>query len=330
MWRKIQRTLTTLAPLILLLLFLAVAICFLNRWDSVVPVTLIPVWAWAAAGMVTSLLAWLISRGIYCLVMLSVFLVTGLAFSEEPRTIAREVAASLSKGKEAPASPDLRIVHVNCAGNEAALRKVVELEPDVVTIEEIPEPSVIEAIADQLYGVDRSVTIHKTNAIIARGERIAILSDPESATLHLRLKHAKGILLDISIIDLDGFAPRLDMWKPVVWQELIEKRIRNRQLVRAFLGENEIVSEGIGRIICGGFGTPPGDDLFRPLDTTGMVDTAKVSGQGWVNTFPSQYPWLRLDQIWVSDNLIPIRSITKLNSTSDHRIVVSEVRIRKN
>ncbi|HQZ26954.1 MAG TPA: endonuclease/exonuclease/phosphatase family protein [Verrucomicrobiales bacterium] len=330
MWRKIQRTLATLAPLILVLLFLAVTICFLNRWDSVVPITLIPIWAWAATGMILSLLAWFVSRGIYCIVMFTVFLITGLAFSEETRTTTREIAASLVEGKKPEISPDLRIVHVNCAGNEAALQKAISLKPDVLTIAEIPDPAIIEAATKQLFGVEGSFTIHKTNAIIAKGERISILSDPDSATIHVRLKHAKGILLDISNIDLDGFAPRLDMWKPVVWKELIAKRIRNRQLVRAYLGENEIESEGIARIICGGFGTPPGDDLFRPLDTSGMRDTAERSGQGWVNTFPAKYPWLRLDQIWVSNNLIPLRSVTSQNPGSDHRIVVSEVQIRKN
>ena len=55
MWRPLKKTLATLVPALLLILFIAVMICFLNRWDSMVAVTLIPVWAWAAFGMTLSL-----------------------------------------------------------------------------------------------------------------------------------------------------------------------------------------------------------------------------------------------------------------------------------
>ncbi len=40
MWRKTQKTLATFIPLVLLLVYLTVAICLLNRWDAMVAVTL--------------------------------------------------------------------------------------------------------------------------------------------------------------------------------------------------------------------------------------------------------------------------------------------------
>ncbi|HQW30766.1 MAG TPA: endonuclease/exonuclease/phosphatase family protein [Verrucomicrobiales bacterium] len=329
MWRKTQKTLATFIPLVLLLVYLTVAICLLNRWDAMVAVTLPPVWVWSGLGMTVALLCWIICGGLPSIVMFCLCLATGIAFSEETIGISRElVIAVRGEKKESPESPPLlKVVNVNCSGSEASLRKAIESGPDVVIIQEAPEKAILNSVADQLYGVARCVSVHQTNAIIARGEILGELSEAESATLHTRIKLPGGFIVDVTNLDLKGCAPRLDMWRPAVWKQLIVARTENRRLVRASLGENEITRENIGRIISGGFGTPPGDDVYRPLETNGLVDTYAAAGLGWGNTYPPDYPLLRLDQIWVSTNLTPVRSLTRLNTASDHRIVVSEVRL---
>lgn len=330
MWRKTQKTLATFIPSMLLLVYATVAISLLNRWDAMVPVTLIPVWAWAGLGMAFSLLCWLICRGLPSLLIFCLCLATGIIFSEETVGIARELAIAI-KGKDpAPAAGDpgvIRIVNLNSAGSADVLRRAIDARPDILVIQEAPDKNVLESVADQLYGVDRCVAIHRTNAIIARGELLETLTEPGDATLHARIRRPDGFIVDVTNVDLEGCAPTLEMWRPPVWKELIEARVANRRLVRAYLGENEITRSNIGRIISGGFGTPPGDDVYRPLETNGLVDTYAASGRGWGNTYPSDYPALRLDQIWVSPNLVPVRSLTRLNPEADHRIVVSEVKL---
>ncbi len=326
MWRKIQKFLGTFVPSLLLILYFAVAICYLNRWDAMVPVTLTPVWVWCTGGMLVSLIIWVLCRGLYPGILFSLFLLTAVLFSEETRAIARELIATIRKDDQKAPSPQLlRIVSVRCGGTESALRLAVESKPDVVLIQEAPEKMVLDAIADQLYGVERSVSRHADSAIIARGETLAWMGDPKSATLHVRLRRLDGFVFDITNLDLEGCAPHLDMWRPAAWQKLIQARTETRRLVRQFLGENPINPGKVGRIIGGGFGTPPGDDVFRPLQTSGMIDTFAASGVGWGNTFPSEFAVLRLDQIWVSRNLKPIRSESLINPGSKHRIVLSEV-----
>src|SRR5690606_13453022 len=83
MWRKTQKTLATFVPAMLLLVYLTVAICLLNRWDAMVPVTLIPVWAWAGFGMLLSLLCGIFCRGLPSLLMFCLCLATAVLFSEE-------------------------------------------------------------------------------------------------------------------------------------------------------------------------------------------------------------------------------------------------------
>jgi hypothetical protein len=327
MWRTIQKTLATTVPPLLLLGYLAVAICLLNRWDAMVAVTLVPVWLWAGVGAIIALLCWIICRGVVPGVLLCLFLITGIGFSEEAVGIVRELIISLKKTPaEAPAGKILRIVNVRCGGEEASLRKAAESNPDVLIVQEAPEKTILEAVADQLYGLERSVTVVGTKAILGRGEALAVIGDPESPALHVRLKRPDGLVLDVSNLDLPGCTPRIDIWRPDEWSDLIAARIENRRLVRNHLGEHPINRQSIGRIIGGGFGTPPGDDVFRPLENSGMLDTYAEVGTGWGNTHPSDYPLLRLDQVWVSPNLQPRQSTTRLNTAGKNRIVVSEVR----
>lgn len=326
MWRTIQKTLATTVPLILLLGYLAVAICLLNRWDAMVAVTLVPVWLWAGVGALIALLCWIICRGVVPGVLFCLFLITGIGLSEEAVGIVRELIISLKKTPtETPPGKILRIVNVRCGGEEASLRKAAESSPDVLIVQEAPDKTILEAVADQLYGVERSVTLVGNKAILGRGEALAVIGDPNSTVLHVRLKRPDGLVLDVSNLDLPGCAPSLEMWRPSIWSELITARIENRRLVRNHLGEHPINRQSIGRIIGGGFGTPPGDDVFRPLENSGMLDTYAEVGTGWGNTFPSDYPLLRLDQVWVSPNLQPRQSTTRLNSAGKNRIVVSEV-----
>jgi len=332
MWRKIQKFLSTAVPGVLLFGYLAVTICLLNRWDVMVAVTLIPVWAWCGAGALISLLCWIACRSLLTGLIFCLFLVTAVGFSEEPRGIIRELADSMRKTKTVPepaVEGILRVVNVDCAGTEAALRKAAESRPDILVVQRAPAKPVLDAVADELFGVERTVSLHNGNAILARGESLATLPGSEDRGVHARIRHPGGLILDVTGLDLEGCSPRMDIWRPTVWKELIDARISHRRLIRANLGENEIGGRRIGRIVAGGFHTPPGDDVYRPLESNGMIDTYAAAGRGWGNTYPSKYPALRLDQVWVSTNLVPVRSVTRLNPESQHRIVVSDLQLPK-
>lgn len=329
MWRKIQKLLETIVPFLLLSGYVLIAVCLLNRWDAVAPLTLIPVWIWAAAGALVSLISWIACRGFKLGVIFCVFLATAVGFSEETHGILREAIASFERDGEAgsaPPSDQLRIVSVDCEGRESSLRRAAEADPDVLLVRGAPDPVQVGNVADQVFGLERSVTQRGSLAILGRGKTLAVQVDGQDRALHVRLKHASGVVLDITNLDLKGCSPRADFWKPFVWKELVEARVETRRLVRQSLGEHPLNRTLVARIVGGGLGTPPGDDVFRPLQNAGMLDTFAWSGMGFGNTWPSRYPVLRLDQIWISPNLVPERSVTRLNPDSAHRIVVSEVR----
>ena len=326
MWRSLKKTLATLVPALLLFLFIAVMICFLNRWDSMVTITLIPVWAWAAFGMTLSLLSWICFRGSFAAVVFSIWLASGLILSEEPRSLIRELflppASSLPEELRT-----LRVVNINAEGMEENLRISAVLKPDIVIIQQAPEGDALEKFANDLFGDEHMVVTNRSNAFIARGEMVNTLGETDSATLHVRMLTPDGFLVDITNLDLEPYLPSPQLWKKEVWQRLTTTRVENRRLLRHYLGENQLTSGKIGRIVSGGFGTPPGDDVFRPLESAQLADAFGKAGTGWGNTYPADYPLVRLDQIWASANLRPLRAFTSVNPGSTHRIVVADFAI---
>lgn len=334
MWRQTQKFLAAFVPAILVVIYLVVAACMLNQWDSMVSITLIPIWAWGAIGAVVSLIGWIVFRGKAFLFVFCLWLISGIVFSEEARSIGRELAATL---EQKPASDQgaqqkktsLRIVNFNANDKAGALTLLTDLEPDIVAIQQAPSEESLEGILEDLFGADHAIVTNGSNAILARGEFVDTLLEPDSNTVHARIRTPNGTIVDITNLHLEPCLPSFEMWRASTWEKLTDARLENRKLVRAYLGENEITSGRTGRIVCGGFTTPPGDDVFRPLATAGLVDSFDEAGIGWGNTYPDNYAIFRLDQIWVSKNLAPIEVTTRRAPESEHRTVVCDVEVKK-
>lgn len=328
MRRKSHKLFAIILPLAILLAYCFIGICFLNRWDAMVVVTLIPVWIWTGIGILISLLCWILSRDIFPGAVFLLCLLSLIAFSEETRGIGREVIASMrteSPQITPPRSPSLRIATVRCGGSEAVLRRAAESAPDVILVQGAPDKTTLDSVADQIYGNDRSVTSHASLAILARGSTLAVIADPSGKALHVRLRHPSGLILDISDLNFRGCGPRRDMWNPATWNDLTAARITGRRFLRTALGENPITRKDVVRIVGGYFGTPAGDDVYRPLVNNEMVDSFAASGYGWGDTAPPDYPLMRVDQIWISANMTPVKSTAILHPGAPSRMVLSEV-----
>lgn len=325
MWRKIQKSLATVIPSLILVVFLIVLACYLNRWDSMTAITLIPIWAWSAVGMLACILSWIVFRGIPSVIVFSIWLVFGITLSEETHGLFRELVQSIDPKAAPPEDRQFRVVSLNAAGSVEALEKAFDLEPDLVIVQNSPRGKEVTALADEEFGSDVSYFVASGQAIIGRGELMATLTGEGGKAIHARLKLPDGFLIDITGIHLDPSHPSPYLWKPGEWKKLTERRIANRRLLRKSLGENRITRSSTGRIVAGGFNTPPGDDVFRPLQSNDLIDTFRRSGTGWGNTYPANYPALRYDQIWSSTNLPPVRATTHRNSLTDHRMVVTDL-----
>jgi len=331
MWRRTQKFLASLLPTLLLVAALVLAVSYLNRWDAMVALTLVPVWAWAGLAMALSLLAWIVVRGRGLIVMFSLSLFLGIAFSEETYGVLREFSRSIEPAEVPEGRMMLRVASLDLegTGEESEMRRILEAEPDVLLLQGVPEGFALEEFAESLYGELSASVSEGGLAILARGELLNTLSEEDGGVLHARIRRPDGFLLDATTLVLDRCLPRVSLWNPGTWAELSEVRAANRRRLRSHLGENHISLQTTGRIIGGAFKTPPGDDVFRPLESNGMLDVHRSAGLGWGNTHPRDYPALRLDQIWVSHNLQPFEARTRPLPESSRRLVLADVLLPK-
>ncbi|MEO0415487.1 MAG: hypothetical protein AAF226_11105, partial [Verrucomicrobiota bacterium] len=213
MGRQTKNIFGRLTVVLLSLALLFVFVCRMNQWDSLVFITMIPMWAWTAVGMVTTLLAWLIFRSKSLIVLFAIGLVVGLTFSEEPRSLARELFAPLKK-KHSPANADsLRIVVINCGKNATqAVQDAAFLEPDLVFLQNSPPRREIEELAVQIFSDDQvGVLVGESAAIIGKGEFVA--TSLEKYAVHGRFRTPEGHVLDLTNVAYDNFFGGYRFWE---------------------------------------------------------------------------------------------------------------------
>ncbi len=77
-------------------------------------------------------------------------------------------------------------------------------------------------------------------------------------------------------------------------------------------------------IVAGDFNTPGEAKSLNPLKAI-LSDAWTDSGNGWGATFPEQYPISRIDQCWISHDLVPISAWVTSGAPSDHRMLIVEL-----
>jgi endonuclease/exonuclease/phosphatase (EEP) superfamily protein YafD len=326
------------APVALLGLHFAVMMCYINRWDQFVPITLVPIWAWASLAIVLSLLSLLVFKGRLSILSLLIWLGTGLICADETPPLMREVKASYlrslspdknDKGFKPSETGHLRVITLNCSDRnlEAAL-ELKSLEPDIVFLQQCPTLPELRQLAQHLFGAEGSYVSSWQCAIVARGKLDQVSTDPTSSSIYATLETVDDKNFDLINLHLQPSIPRFDIWKPDCWGALVDARKENRTQLRSIAAMFPERAVPRPRIIGGDFGTPPGDAIFRVLDPN-FDDSFKTAGRGWPDTWPKRFPVLRIDQLWASGELEPVSGLVLPSNHSDHRIVVCDYQIAK-
>jgi endonuclease/exonuclease/phosphatase (EEP) superfamily protein YafD len=77
-------------------------------------------------------------------------------------------------------------------------------------------------------------------------------------------------------------------------------------------------------VLGGDFNSAAGDAVFRLLRPR-LSDSFAVAGRGWGATFSNELPTLRIDQLWISQQLRAIAVSAHPTQFSDHRMVVADI-----
>ena len=81
-------------------------------------------------------------------------------------------------------------------------------------------------------------------------------------------------------------------------------------------------------LVLGDFNTPHTSILFDELRRS-FCHTFEASGVGLITTWPSFFPALALDHIWLSEGLAPVQTVLRRTRHSDHALVIADISIEK-
>jgi len=324
------------APVGLLGLHFVVMMCYINRWDQFVTITLIPIWVWAIIAILLSLFSLLFLKGKLAILSLLIWLGTGLICADETPSLMREVKDSYlrsrsstkqDRGSKSDDPSHLRVITLNCSErNFDAAEELKSLKPDIVFLQECPPIPQLRQLTQHFFDGEGSYVSSWQCAIIARGKLSQIGTEPLSYSVYATLETPDGKEFDLINLHLQQSIPRFDIWNPKCWKSHITVRRENRSQLRAIIGMFPKRAVEWPRIVGGDFGTPPGDAIFRVLDPN-FDDSFKVAGHGWNNTYSNRFPVLRTDQLWASMDLKPITGLVLPSNHSNHRIVLCDYKI---
>ncbi len=324
----IRRRLGWLLVGLSLALHLLTVYCFARQPDHFAAFTVLPIWLWGAIGLVSSCIAFYFLRAPLSLIMTGVWSVTLLVGSDEARVLANFARSPLIPGAAGAVDgkPLLRVMTLNCAvfryGNPAA--DIALWQPDVVLLQDA-FPYQVKQIADVLYSGHGDYREHLTNGIVTRGKILREIRNPNQRSQQVTIQLPGGRSMEVVNVHLDSAATDLRFWNRATWRAHRTKRVLRRNeltLVQQIL-EQTTAFRDTPILLGGDFNAPANDMVHRQLDRD-FVDAFARAGMGWGNTFQRRFPILRIDLLYASRQLVPVRSKTVTTRHSDHRMVIAD------
>jgi endonuclease/exonuclease/phosphatase (EEP) superfamily protein YafD len=311
-----------------LLLLVLSWVAFVGQADVLSAFTVLPIWIWGGLGVALGLLAWRCLRRRALLLLPGLWLVTVLALADECRSLARigrepprHGAAAAHAGR-----PVIRVLTLNRAyermGNPST--DIIAYQPDIVLLQEAHAARVAE-LARALFGPDAHYKFYRELAVISRWEITRELRAPGFPHQQVTLRLPGGRQLEVVNVHLSSAETDLRLWRADSWRDHRTNRLMRRAQVAATLATLRDSSPFPQRptLLGGDFNAPANDIIYTPIDAC-MVNSFSAVGSGWGNTFQRRIPILRIDQIFASSQLTPVRSRAATTAHSDHRMVVSD------
>ena len=316
-----------------LLLHLFTVYCFSRQPDRFTAFTVLPIWIWGGFGLLFSTVAFYFLRAPLSLIMTGVWAVTLLVGADEARVLANIGKPAPQPGRAAPVDgrPVIRVVTLNSAGfgfgdPSADLRA---WEPDIVLLQDTL-PHQVRRIADVLYEGRGDYRSHgTTNGVLTRWKILREVRNPSQRDQQVTISLPDGRNIEVVNVHLASAATNLRFWQRSTWTEHRANRaLRATQLsLTQQILEQTTPFPNTPTLFGGDFNAPASDIIHRQL-ARDFVDAFAAAGTGWGNTFQRRLPVLRIDHLYATRHLTPVRCRAVTTRHSDHRMVVSDFLLR--
>jgi endonuclease/exonuclease/phosphatase (EEP) superfamily protein YafD len=315
-----------------LLLHLFTVFCFGMQPDRFAAFTVLPIWIWGGIGLLFSTVAFYFLRASLSLIMTGVWAVTLLVGADEARVLSNFGTAAPKAGPAVrhDGNPVLRVITMNCetfrCGDPS--KDIAAWEPDIVLLQDVL-PQQVSQIANTLYGGRGDYRSHTTNGIATRWKIQREVRNPTQRDQQVTITLPNDSTMEVVNVHLATAATDLRFWNRITWTDhRINRAIRSKELSSTLqILEQTTNFPNTPTLFGGDFNSPASDVVHRQL-ARDFVDAFPAAGTGWGDTFHRRLPILRIDHIYATRHITPIRCRAVTTRHSDHRMVVADFLLR--
>jgi endonuclease/exonuclease/phosphatase (EEP) superfamily protein YafD len=295
--------------------------------------TVYPLWFWGGIGLALSVVAFCFLRAPLSLIVTAVWAVTLLVAMDEAKALSHFNHPKLTPAREVQrAGPRLiRIATVNCANFLFGdpLEELRKWDPDIVLLQQV-FPHRVKNIADSLYDGDGDFRASQTNGIVTRFEILREVSNPMTPNQQVTIRLPEGTEIEVVNVHLATAATDMRLWSGESRALHRSNRDIRKKELSCVLQVLEQTTPFPSRptLFGGDFNSSATDVVHRQL-TRDFDNSFGKSGRGWGNTFHRRFPILRIDHIYATRQFDPVSSIAVPTKTTDHRMVISDLLLRR-
>jgi len=301
---------------------------FTLRPDFLAAFTVVPVWLWGGIGILCALISYRLRSERYTLIVAGAWLVTLGCVADESRALLRFRTEAPMPGLAMPyqGRPVIRVATLNCSsfrfGNPAT--ELAAWQPDIVLLQEV-FPYQVQQIANALDGPKSEWRVNLTNAVLTRWKIEREINDPIRRKQQVTIVTPSGKKIEVINVHLATAATDLRLWRMAVWIGHRNNRVTHRQELSQDLQQlrNTTQFPATPTVFGGDFNSTASDGIHKQL-TGDFVDAFAAAGTGLGNTFQRRIPFMRIDYLYGSRELTPVRCLTVTTRHSDHRMVIAD------
>ncbi len=324
-WHPVSLTLLGLS----LALHLFTLVLYVRLPDRFAAFTVFPIWVWGIIGLLLAGTAFVFFRGRLSLIISLIWSFTVLVFADESSSLGRLGQPELEVGKAKPHARGqvLRVLTLNCARRTDPYKVAAPYKPDIIFLQEIPHTYRLKKLIDEIYDGqgDYRFNGRKSCAVVVNGKIEFEVPVLKHRCQLLTVKLARGETVQLMNVHLQGASTNLRLWERNAWQEhRINRELRQIELTYEMaLLRQKTAYPRLPALVAGDFNAPANDAVYKLLGND-FTDAFEEVGTGWGNTYHRSLPLLRIDHIFSSSKLIPIRSKAVRLDDSDHRMVIAD------
>ena len=295
--------------------------------------TVYPLWFWGGIGLSLSVIAFCFLRAPLSLIVTAVWAVTLSVAMDEAKALSNFNHPKLAPERAAQQSGSrlIRVATVNCANFDFGdpVEELKKWDADIVLLQQV-FPHRVKQMAEALYGGGGDFRAYQTNGIVTRFEIRREVRNPLMRNQQVTIRLPEGTEIEVVNVHLSAAATDMRLWSGESrFLHRQNRDIRKKELSMVLQVLEQTASIPSTPAILGGdFNSSATDVVHRQL-TRDFDDSFAESGRGWGDTFHRRFPILRIDHIYATRQFEPVSSGVVATKTTDHRMVVSDLLLRR-